>query len=360
MIPNQWYPILESLRVRRRPVAVARMGERLVLWRDSEGLLVCMRDRCPHRGVQLSRGRVRDGTLECGYHGFRFAGDGTCVAMPCEGPDARIPSSLRATTLPVEERYGLVWLFFGAEHAPRPEIPWFDECGERRRGTWDSSHVWPLNYVRTLESNFDMHHTPFLHRSIFPVGARLDSYHVEVEGSCIRTRGELRREGKSSGFAFRLDFKAPSVTFLGLSEKLYAIVADCPIDEQNTWRFLRYYQDYTRIPGLAEGLSWFATQVEWRLAQFLQDLPMVRTQEPRLPGHDLDHLVRADAGTAAYLKLRRKLLAEAAARGEADARPDLREARGNRVPDLQPAGQPQRPEPAAHGAARGGLAGLSR
>ena len=357
MIADQWYPLLQSSKLGRKPVGVRRMGERLVLWRDGDGRPVCMRDRCPHRGVALSRGRVRDGALECGYHGFRYGRDGQYLRMPCEGEDARIPAGLRAHTLPVEERYGLVWLFWG--HADeRPEIPWFDFIGERRRGTAEAAIEWPQNYVRTLESNFDLHHTPWLHGSIVPVGTRLDPFEVETSGTRISARGELRRPGKRSGMAFRVEFVAPSATYIELTKRVYLVNVDCPIDEQNTWRFVRYYQDYLSVPGLDRLLAWLALQLEWRIVQFRQDLPMVATQEPRLPDRNEDHLVRADAGTAAYLKLRRKLISQAKRR--ADAGPDLREARRDRVSDLQPAREPERHQPADDGAARGGLARLPR
>ena len=42
-IPNQWYPIFDSSKLKRRkPVGIMRLGERLVLWRDSSGAAVCM------------------------------------------------------------------------------------------------------------------------------------------------------------------------------------------------------------------------------------------------------------------------------------------------------------------------------
>ncbi len=356
MIPNQWYPLLESARVKRRPVPVARMGEKLVLWRDDAGRIVCWRDRCPHRGVALSRGRIRDGTLECGYHGFRFAPDGACVRMPCEGPDARIPAGLRATPRTVREAYGLVWLFWGEAGEALPEIPWFEEFGERHRGTASCSIVWPLNYVRTVESNFDIHHTPWLHGSITPVGTRVDPFDVETHGTRIRCRGELRREGREKGMPFRIEFEAPSLTMLALTPRLRLLVADCPVDEQNTWRYVRYYSDY--LSGLDRLISWLAILLEQRIVQFRQDLPMAATQEPRLPDAHEDHLVRADAGTAAYLKLRRKLLSQHKRSG--DARPDLREAQRSGLPDVQSSGEPQRHQPADDGAARGGLARLPR
>jgi hypothetical protein len=52
MIPNQWYAILESNEVKKgRPIGTTRMGEKLVAWRDSQGRITVMADKCPHRGV---------------------------------------------------------------------------------------------------------------------------------------------------------------------------------------------------------------------------------------------------------------------------------------------------------------------
>ena len=55
MIPNQWYPVYESRRLRKRPVALQRMGERLVLWRDGLGIDVDVRaDQLLHAHQNLS------------------------------------------------------------------------------------------------------------------------------------------------------------------------------------------------------------------------------------------------------------------------------------------------------------------
>ena len=82
-IPNQWYPIFDSSKLRRRkPVGIMRLGERLVLWRDSSGTAVCMADRCSHRAAQLDLGWVRDDCLVCPFHGLRFDNNGRCVMIP--------------------------------------------------------------------------------------------------------------------------------------------------------------------------------------------------------------------------------------------------------------------------------------
>jgi len=55
-----------------QPHAVTLLGEDVVLWRDGSGAVRAMKDQCPHRGAKLSMGRVENGRLECGYHGWQF------------------------------------------------------------------------------------------------------------------------------------------------------------------------------------------------------------------------------------------------------------------------------------------------
>ena len=56
------------------PVSI--FGEPLVLWRSEDnGDVYCANDVCPHRSSALSEGRVRDGKIECYYHGWQFDGE---------------------------------------------------------------------------------------------------------------------------------------------------------------------------------------------------------------------------------------------------------------------------------------------
>ena len=58
MIPNQWYVILESSQIKKGKIlGVTRMGEKMVAWRNNQGELSVMSDKCPHRGVALSVAR---------------------------------------------------------------------------------------------------------------------------------------------------------------------------------------------------------------------------------------------------------------------------------------------------------------
>ena len=38
-VPGYWYPVLPSYRVSDVPVGITRLGERLALWRDADGVV---------------------------------------------------------------------------------------------------------------------------------------------------------------------------------------------------------------------------------------------------------------------------------------------------------------------------------
>ena len=98
-LPDQWYVACLASELGRRPLARTVLGTPLCLFRDGAGRVGAMVDRCPHRNVPLSLGRLRDGLLECGYHGWRFDGEGT--------PDAAF-HVLRGTLIFVYEVSGTV------------------------------------------------------------------------------------------------------------------------------------------------------------------------------------------------------------------------------------------------------------
>ena len=94
-----------------KPLAMKVAGERVVFFRDANGKAAALIDRCPHRGVALSLGRVDRGEIECPFHGWRFDGVGRNCRVPWN-PDAR-RERLGAISLPVREAGGLLWLFTG-------------------------------------------------------------------------------------------------------------------------------------------------------------------------------------------------------------------------------------------------------
>lgn len=324
MIPNYWYAIIEANKVKQKPVSISRMGEDLVLWRNAQGNVICMIDRCPHRGAALSLGRVKNNCIECPYHGFQYDTKGQCTLMPCKGKKARIPPGFEVKVFPVRETQGFIWIWWGEkrldvahrpeERSPLPEPPRFKQLDTNLAHTAEASQVWNVNYARIMENNFDVHHLPFVHRSVTPgVGTRIDPYHVETEGDLITTWGQLRQDdGKSAeespGWFFRITVVFPQLSLIELSPKVRLLVIVTPIDENNSWVAIRYYQDYVKIPLLGRLLAWLILMVEFKIFQERQDLPVLRSLKPKQADLKSNKFVAADAGSAQYLKRHEHLL----------------------------------------------------
>jgi phenylpropionate dioxygenase-like ring-hydroxylating dioxygenase large terminal subunit len=84
----------------------------LVLWRDYAGQAHVWHDRCPHRGMRLSFGFVKENRLTCLYHGWEYGSDGGCRKIPAH-PEVTPPKTLCADILNVSESYGMVFVSAG-------------------------------------------------------------------------------------------------------------------------------------------------------------------------------------------------------------------------------------------------------
>jgi len=136
---NDWHVVARSQNLHEGGVlAVDLLGETLVLWR-SRGRAMAWLDRCAHRGGRLSLGTIADGTLVCPYHGWRYAPDGRCVLVPAR-PGQRPAADACATTYPVEERDGFVWVRAGGAAANAAPGPASGSVGEGPSAD-DSAHA---------------------------------------------------------------------------------------------------------------------------------------------------------------------------------------------------------------------------
>ena len=100
------------------------LGEPVLLGRDRDGAVFALRDICPHRGMPLSAGRFDGREVECCYHGWRFAADGRCTAIPSLAAGQQV--DLRGAAVPhylAREVQGNIWVYFGNDPGAAPAIP---------------------------------------------------------------------------------------------------------------------------------------------------------------------------------------------------------------------------------------------
>lgn len=163
---NAWYAAATTDEVGRSPLARRVLGDRVVLYRTGSGGAVALEDRCVHRPVPLSGGRVDGDDIVAAYTGFRYAPDGTCVAVPTQ---AKVPFGASVRAYPVHDDGSFVWVWPGdpglAPLRPPPDTTWL------RDPAWASfGDAWETGAsVRLLLDNFsDITHVPHVDPDIAP------------------------------------------------------------------------------------------------------------------------------------------------------------------------------------------------
>ncbi len=329
MIPKQWYVILESSEVKRnKPIGLTRFGAQLVAWRDSRGTLSVMRDRCPHRGVALSVGDIRDDCLECPFHGFQYDTRGRCTLIPANGRTAEPPKAMHVITYPTQEAHGFIYVWYGEPQIEYPPLPFFDVLDDSFSFKTLKDH-WATHYSRAIENQLDVVHLPFIHRTTIGRGNKtivngplsrlvacpgesdLIDVWVNNEVDTGQTPKRTSELPEPTRHAF-IQFRFPNIWHNWISADLHIMVAFVPIDDANTLMYLRYYQRIVKAPVLRQAFNFLGTVGNFVVER--QDKRVVITQEPKRADLDIgEKLIQGDGPIIQYRRRRRELIEQAAA-----------------------------------------------
>jgi phthalate 4,5-dioxygenase len=164
VLRHYWQPaaLTEELSDERPLAPVTLMGEELVLFRDELGELGLIGRFCPHRGVDLSYGRLEDGGLRCPFHGWLFDVAGACLETPAEPVTSTFHTRVSHCSYPVRERNGIIWAYLGDGEAP--ELPGLDAFAAPPSQVFAFKGMWGCNWLQAHEVGIDPAHAAFLHR----------------------------------------------------------------------------------------------------------------------------------------------------------------------------------------------------
>ena len=193
---DHWHPVLLSRELGARPEAVRLHGKEIVVFRAGAtvGALV---DRCPHRGMRLSLGKVKEEALECPYHGWSFRpnGEGRCPATP--------EMSAHAACFDAVEKDGAVWV---KSKAGSPAFPVTDFDDFQAVGTLH--HVIPVPLELVLDNFIEVEHTGTTHAFLGYEKTRMSEVTIDVtltdETVRVVNRGPQRTLPRALAAAFRI------------------------------------------------------------------------------------------------------------------------------------------------------------
>ena len=258
--PNQfdvleaWYPIhyiddLDKSKLTRFTI----LNKDIVIWWDKQtSSWRVFEDKCPHRLVPLSEGRIdEDGLLECPYHGWAFAGNGDCKRIPQQPEGRKGETSQRACvkSFPTTVKQGLLFVFPGKpENAENIEVPIL-EAIEETPDEWVVLNTFrdlPYDALTLLENVIDSSHIPFTHHATVGNRDSVSPVELEVVESGKNGFTGIWQDGPRKGTLGKQDtaFIAPGLVCHDLTSKKFGrtltVVYATPIRKGECRLFARF------------------------------------------------------------------------------------------------------------------------
>ncbi len=285
-----WYVVAQSEDLKPEKVLSRQvLGEWLAVFRGKDGQPVALQDRCTHRNSRLSCGQVKEGYLQCPYHGWVYDQKGQVLAIPAEGEQFKSRGNLKAKQYHTCEQDGFVYVCLAEEFDP--EFPPFS-MPYYKQPRWHHVRVIHRfeNTVTNCAENFiDIPHTVSVHPGIFR-----QPYQQKIEMTVTRSNGtvvaEYRNETTNLGWWSRFlnpnqekiyhsdRFFMPNVTSVeykfGLNRRLFITSQSVPETETSTL----VYTDATFCYGI---WSYLAIPGVWWTAKRIigQDVKILKVQQ---------------------------------------------------------------------------------
>lgn len=170
LLRDFWYLALPGASLGRGKITHKRLlGEPIVLGRTDDDAVFALRDVCPHRGIPLRYGQFDGRELACCYHGWRFAPDGRCTAIPSLTEEQAFDvGAVRVRRYPCREVQGNIWVYIGQSASdeeaglpPPPLVPGFEGMGPQV----SLSRLFPCHTDHAAFGLMDPTHAAFVHTS---------------------------------------------------------------------------------------------------------------------------------------------------------------------------------------------------
>ncbi|MFD9624124.1 Rieske 2Fe-2S domain-containing protein [Streptomyces virginiae] len=335
LLRRTWFPVARVEDARAGVVGANILGTELVVY-TVDGQPTVAQGRCPHRGMALWRGGIRDGCLECPYHGWLFQPeDGRCAEIPSL-PTASTPPELALKTYASTVAYGHVWSCLEDPYLPLPTILDYDE------NQWEFAFGVPRDVgcgMRQMTENFrDMAHFAFVHTASMGPNVRrvVDPYKVErygcdlgwvlgidLGGTALDANSALaNRQTLAYRLALPMTVYART-TFPDGGRRMVAQLAT-PITASGNRIRLFWLVGIDHTIAHEHGVA-MPEMYQYERQIFEEDIPVVENQwlpEPPLDAHLQAH-TRADTASLVYRRTYAELLRIFAAESDPHGKPDL-------------------------------------
>ena len=182
-----WYSVSSSDAVKENKINFFTLyNEPLILYRDRENIVRCVKDICPHRGASFIGGELINGQLVCPYHGARFSSQGSCTNLDritcqhiIDSNYDNYAKSIKLLQYPCVEKEGYIYIYYTG--TPQTNIEDF-EIKSSLNSLLPDSYGFPsseyqyeevivdfkADWARIIENHLDILHVFWIHGDTIP------------------------------------------------------------------------------------------------------------------------------------------------------------------------------------------------
>lgn len=200
---NGWYAVAWSKDLKKEKLlAVQVLSKSYVLFRNIDGHVRVLADRCPHRLVPLSRGKCVDGSVQCPYHGWVFSEHGQLLKIPSFLKGEELPQ-VRISSFPVHEGSGIIWMS-PSQDASLEDSARFPSGPEADTNALRFTTELEGEILFAIENFLDATHTHFVHKQLIRGDLERAQTEVHIQRDGFEVTADYGRQEISRGWITHL------------------------------------------------------------------------------------------------------------------------------------------------------------
>ncbi len=268
-----WYAVCTSEEIKADDLYFFSFyNEPLVLFRDKDSKVRCIKDLCPHRGASFRGGENKEGIITCPYHGGRFSAEGECLNLDRLTCNHIIDSNynnyakkIHLNQYPCIEKGGYLYIYYSGESNVDPkdiEIKYqLDDILPDSFGFNTSEYAYEQVFVdfkcdwaRIIENHLDILHIFWIHGNTIPdkdVNRNtITSFNQEIKGDHRYIESVYKHKDKDKEEFITLRFVPPGrvMIYKGKPEQArYLQVLDhIPLAQNRARVIVRHYRKFLK------------------------------------------------------------------------------------------------------------------
>ena len=300
-----WYAVCSARELENKnPYFFTMYNEPLVIYRDKESKLRCIKDLCPHRGASFIGGELIDGELVCPYHGARFSSKGECTnvsRITCnhivDDNYDNYAAKIHLSQYLCEEVGDYIYIYYTGE--AKTNLDDF-EVAEPLESRYISNYGFDIkdyayeevvvdfkcDWARIIENHLDILHLFWVHGETIPdndVNRKvITSFNQEITREKYQIESKYKYKDRDKGEFIRIKFLPPGRILIYKgdphSSRYIQVLDHIPLSKNQARVIVRHYRRFMKNKLITELLLFRQLQHKVFYKVFSEDYMILRTQ----------------------------------------------------------------------------------